>query len=1240
MKYFYTILLAAFVLSKLPGQDLASKWNDEVTYSSHFDDFVDAGVDDHGNVYLLGSEENGSFDTDIVLVKYASSGLVWERTYDGGYDDVPKALAVDEDGNAYIVGSTDADGAGKIEALALKYSSSGTVSWVDAYNLSGGSSGVYDGVYNDLAWDGTNLYAVGTQYSGAAVTENILIAQFTASGTRTLKSYDNGHSKEYGRKIALSDDHLHLVAITDPNGSGFGDLRYLKLDKGFSSSTSPDRDQLVDVNWNEIVALTASTDGNKASVVRDAGVSTDFITFSGGSNYSHAEADLDDVKDAFIYSADLYLTGSSELESVDKLVFARYNAVTGVRAFLEVYETSTGSTDHGIYSSVGAKIYKKNSGDYFGVLGTLVEPYNDGNNHRQRLGEVVFRSATGGQIKSFYGAIENHNDANLGFITPENVFVVAAGINSVDMSVLCVEPDFSLGSNQYQVYNPSGNSFELDAGAGYDEYLWSTGETTQTITVTTAGEFSATVTNANGCDATDYIETIITKADQTITWTQTLSPTYRDTIVLVATASSGLELTFVSSDDDAVEPVYVTDHWELWIKKAEEVTVTAQQSGDDHYNAATDVSKTFTSDYAKFYWVGGDGLFETGTGDNAGHWATASGGSTQHSYAPDEHCDIIFDENSFTGASQGVRSPGGGEHYCHDFIATNVTNNPTLELNKLHVYGDFSFSKNATYLTNYLYFESEEAVEIDFDGSLLKQTFETLNIYFLGSEYNLTGDLEEDDSGLVVESGTITITPGVTVKIHKNIHLKAGTSLINNGTLIFESGAAFYNEVGASFSGNDFQFKRNTTFDENTGRYSIVGSPVTGETTDALGKVVYAYDESVDYGSNEGLNRFSSVSTPQTMDPGTAYFSAFTGTITVEGTPNSGTINVPLAYTTSVGDESAYDGWNLVSNPYPSRLMVLDNEVRNVEGFLDTNGPNGSGAITGAIYIWADGGSNSGRRSNADYLIVNELGEVSGNETRSSDYRGWLGTFQGFFVRATGPGKTLTFTPEMRDGAFTSADGWFFRKAQDVPSTIKIKVSNETGYSETLIGFHDEAQVGIDDRFDAPRLSRKKNLSISSIVAGDYLGIQGRPMSWQQDTISLAYEVNQSGQLSMSFDNEIYGNVSTELYDQLTGQIIDLTQQDVYSFFSEAGDFTDRFELYVNSGVLQASNPKTRIYAHGQTIYINLPAGNEETFELLSLDGRSLHSWRLNQSTQIQTNFPTGVYIISNGNYSQKIILK
>lgn len=51
----------------------------------------------------------------------------------------------------------------------------------------------------------------------------------------------------------------------------------------------------------------------------------------------------------------------------------------------------------------------------------------------------------------------------------------------------------------------AGDTILLDGGTGYASYLWSTGETTQTITVTTGATYSLTVGNANGCTDIDDI---------------------------------------------------------------------------------------------------------------------------------------------------------------------------------------------------------------------------------------------------------------------------------------------------------------------------------------------------------------------------------------------------------------------------------------------------------------------------------------------------------------------------------------------------------------------------------------------------------------------------------------------------------------------------------------------------------------------------------------------------------------
>lgn len=49
----------------------------------------------------------------------------------------------------------------------------------------------------------------------------------------------------------------------------------------------------------------------------------------------------------------------------------------------------------------------------------------------------------------------------------------------------------------------SGKTITLDAGPGFKSYLWNTGATTQTITVSTPGTYSIKVTNNFGCENTD-----------------------------------------------------------------------------------------------------------------------------------------------------------------------------------------------------------------------------------------------------------------------------------------------------------------------------------------------------------------------------------------------------------------------------------------------------------------------------------------------------------------------------------------------------------------------------------------------------------------------------------------------------------------------------------------------------------------------------------------------------------------
>jgi hypothetical protein len=74
--------------------------------------------------------------------------------------------------------------------------------------------------------------------------------------------------------------------------------------------------------------------------------------------------------------------------------------------------------------------------------------------------------------------------------------------DSILITVLCPPSSLNLGEDT-SITN--GQLLTLDAGTGYVNYLWSTGDTTQTIHASTTGAYVVTVTDSNNCQYSDTI---------------------------------------------------------------------------------------------------------------------------------------------------------------------------------------------------------------------------------------------------------------------------------------------------------------------------------------------------------------------------------------------------------------------------------------------------------------------------------------------------------------------------------------------------------------------------------------------------------------------------------------------------------------------------------------------------------------------------------------------------------------
>ncbi|WP_421920181.1 hypothetical protein [Marinifilum sp.] len=89
-----------------------------------------------------------------------------------------------------------------------------------------------------------------------------------------------------------------------------------------------------------------------------------------------------------------------------------------------------------------------------------------------------------------------------------SVFVDANGCSATDDVNVTVHPNptVDLGMDQETC---AGGSITLDAGNTGSTYLWNTGASTQSIAVSTSGNYSVVVTDANGCSATDDVNVTV-----------------------------------------------------------------------------------------------------------------------------------------------------------------------------------------------------------------------------------------------------------------------------------------------------------------------------------------------------------------------------------------------------------------------------------------------------------------------------------------------------------------------------------------------------------------------------------------------------------------------------------------------------------------------------------------------------------------------------------------------------------
>ena len=444
---------------------------------------------------------------------------------------------------------------------------------------------------------------------------------------------------------------------------------------------------------------------------------------------------------------------------------------------------------------------------------------------------------------------------------------------------------------------------------------------------------------------------------------------------------------------------------------------------------------------------------------------------------------------------------------------------------------------------------------------------------------------------LVVSNSAVVLIPSTyTVLLNGSATVEAGS------TLQFENNANLLQTANVVNSGN-VKVKRDSSLLKRLD-YTLWSSPVTGSQT--LKQFSLATLENRFYNYDTNFNIYVALNPlTTTFDVAKGFLIRLPNTHPTTptiwtgefiGVPNNGDINYTLS------DDGANKRFNLVGNPYPSPISIVD--------FVNSNSN-----ITKILYFWR----KTNNADNPSYSTWAAIGGFVGNgEAQVFDPNGIIRTGQGFFVEGNGNGTVLNFNNSMRR---SDTANQFFRTTTEIEKNrIWLNLTNANGaFSQTLIGYFTGATNDVDENIDAKYIN-DGSVAITTLINDVPYTIQGKGLPFDQnDTYPLNFKVTTAGSYQIAIDHMdglFAGSQNIYLQDLATQVIHDL-KANPYSFSSESGTFNDRFLIVYRDGTLATSNPdvvnsNVVVYKSNGSIVVTAPNEIIKNVKLFDIRGRQI----------------------------------
>ncbi|MFD2551336.1 lamin tail domain-containing protein [Bizionia sediminis] len=413
---------------------------------------------------------------------------------------------------------------------------------------------------------------------------------------------------------------------------------------------------------------------------------------------------------------------------------------------------------------------------------------------------------------------------------------------------------------------------------------------------------------------------------------------------------------------------------------------------------------------------------------------------------------------------------------------------------------------------------------------------------------------------------------------------------------------------------------------------------------------------------DDNANDWQYTSNTDLMLPGVGYAAmhdpagfVFAGTnyeYTFNGALNTGDYNIPLYRN---DDELNDNNWNLIGNPYPSAidadLFLLANSV------IDENVselPSGSGATSGAIFLWSQNSApdtdNNGNEAlnfaQADYAVINGVGQTSGGDgVMPSRY---IPSGQAFFVSLSDAASVSTVSGTLKTAPVifqnsmrvTDNNSQFFRNENNHSNTHKlwINLTTNTGiFNQILVAYTPGATNGKDGMyFDAPKnLATNAHAVLYSLITPenphDKFSIQAKaPESLHEhEVIPLGFSTHISASTIYTIEladwtGNFFNSHAVYIKDKLLNRIHNISDSK-YHFTATAGTQDNRFEIVFTDRTLNLETTASEGAAlllieddeNQVTFMVTGVQATMKTIDIFDISGRLVYRFSANSNTEI-----------------------